>query len=156
MKRFIFSAMTFLGLSANALGATWINAANGQTGANPVWVGREGNADAYVCRANNIPGKLIKRDGKCYIGYYGKEYAYTSYQVLQNAGRYRFWSSTSLSDDYIVLGGSENGTPLHICRVRTSAGHVGGKLVGGVNGICYYGYYGQEYSSRIFDALSDA
>ena len=34
---------------------------------------------------------------------------------------------------------------------------VGGKLVGSVqNGKCDYGYYGREYMSQIYDALSKA
>lgn len=157
MKGVFFSVIVMAFFGSSAFAETWINASNGQLGARPVYVGREGNADAYVCRANGIPGKLIQRDGKCYIGYYGVEYAYTSYQVLQNPGRYRFWLGSVLSDDYLVGEGIENGMKVHVCRVRTSAGFIGGKLVGSVhNGICYYGYYGKEYSSTIFDALSDA
>jgi hypothetical protein len=46
---------------------------------------------------------------------------------------------------------------LHICRVRRGNDFIGGKMVGSVqNGTCYYGYYGKEYSAKIFEALSDA
>jgi hypothetical protein len=157
MKKLILSLGMVIGAVSPAA-ENWINASNGQTGSRPVYVGREGNADVYVCRAGGIPGKLVKRDGKCYIGYYGKEYAYNNYQVLQDTyGRFRFFYTSSLSDNYLVAGGSENGTPLHICRVRTSGGFIGGKMVGGVNGgICYYGYYGKEYSATVFEALTDA
>lgn len=158
MKRNFFFIVLMTCFASGAFAETWINASNGQLGTHPVEIGREGNADSYVCRVSGIPGKLIKRDGKCYIGYYGVEYSYKSYQVLQDrSGRYRFWSGSSLSDNYLVGEGTENGVKVHACRVRTSAGFIGGKLVGSVqNGICYYGYYGREYSNKIFDALSDA
>lgn len=161
MKTFILSLSLTLGFAAFGYSGTWINASNGQTGAHPVYVGRESNADVYVCRAAGnpgIPGKLVKRDGKCYIGYYGKEYAYTSYQVLQDdTGRMRFFYTTSLSDPYLVYGGHENNIDLHICRVRKGNEFIGGKMVGGVQGgKCYYGYYGKEYVATVFEALTDA
>lgn len=139
----------------------WMNASNGNIGANPVYVGREGGKDVYVCRANGqVVGKLVRADKKCYIGYYGKEYAYTSYQVLQDKiGRMRYFYTNSLSDPYLVPGGVEqpNNVQLKICRVRRGNDFIGGKMVGGVQGgKCYYGYYGKEYLATVFEALSDA
>jgi hypothetical protein len=156
--RFIISASLALGFASSALADTWFTRTSGALGPDPVRVGREGTADVYVCRASGIPGKLIARDGKCYIGYDGVEYAYTTYEVLQDPhGQFRFFAGSSLSDDYLVLGGSENGTALHICRVRVGNNLIAGKLVGGAqNGTCYYGYYGREYSSRVYDALTNA
>lgn len=158
MKRFIFSTLALLTLTPSLYANTWINAADGQKGGRPVLIGLEGGKKSYVCRAGGIPGKLIEKDGKCYIGYYGKEYAYRQYQVLQDTyGRDRFFYSQNLSDPYLVVGGSENGQTLHICRVRhPQRGFLGGKVVGGVNGKCYYGYYGVEYSATLFEALTDA
>lgn len=162
MKRLIFSMAVLLQASM-ALGYSgdWINGSNGYTGPNPVYVGREGTKSVYVCRAaGQVVGKLVKADGKCYIGYYGKEYAYTSYQVLQDRyGRMRFFYSSSLSDPYLVDGGVEQpgNVPLHICRVRRGNDMIGGKMVGTTqNGKCYYGYYGKEYVATVFEALTDA
>lgn len=161
--RLVIAALALVGISTAGFGYSgeWINGSNGYTGPNPVYVGREGTKDVYVCRAGGqIVGKLVKKDGKCYIGYYGKEYAYTSYQVLQDRiGRMRFFYSTSLTDPYLVPGGVEQpgNVPLHICRVRRGNDFIGGKMVGSTqNGTCYYGYYGKEYSAKIFEALTDA
>lgn len=161
--RLFIATLVLVGINAASLGyqGEWISGSNGFTGANPVYVGREGTKDVYVCRAGSqIVGKLVKKDGKCYIGYYGKEYAYTTYQVLQDRiGRMRFFYTNSLTDPYLVFGGVEQpgNVQLHICRVRRGNDFIGGKMVGGVQGgTCYYGYYGKEYSAKIFEALSDA
>lgn len=163
MKHLLIVALGLAGLAAPSFGYSgeWINASNGGTGSNPVYVGREGKKDVYVCRARGqTVGKLVKADGKCYIGYYGKEYAYTSYQVLQDRyGRMRFFYTSSLSDPYLVPGGIEqpNNVNLHICRVRRGNDFIGGKMVGSTQGgTCYYGYYGKEYTAKVFEALSDA
>ena len=162
MKRLIFTLSLLMQASmAFGYSGEWISGSNGSTGANPVWVGREGSKNVYVCRAaGQIVGKLVKADGKCYIGYYGKEYAYTSYQVLQDRyGRMRYFYSTSLSDPYLVAGGVENpgNVQLHICRVRKGNDFIGGKMVGSTQGgKCYYGYYGKEYVATVFEALTDA
>lgn len=162
MKLFIVT-LALVGLNAMSLGYSgeWINGSNGFVGANPVSVGTEGGKKVYVCRAGGqIVGKLVKTDGKCYVPYFGKEYAYTSYQVLQDKiGRMRFFYTSSLSDPYLVFGGVEqpNNVRLHICRVRKGNDFIGGKMVGTTqNGTCYYGYYGKEYTAKIFEALSDA
>lgn len=156
-KRLILAAVVAF-TATGALAETWQVNANGNVGPNPVWVGTEGGHQVYVCRVGGTPGKLIQGDGKCYIGYYGQEYPYTSYEVLQDAtGRFRFFASGSLSDDYLVFGGYENGQATHICRVRRGNDFVGGKLIGPVhNGKCYYGWYGTEYMSTVYDALSNA
>jgi hypothetical protein len=162
MKRFlVMSALMLQASFALGYSGDWINGSNGYTGPNPVYVGREGRKDVYVCRSGgSIVGKLVKADGKCYVGYYGKEIAYTSYQVLQDRiGRMRFFYSTSLTDPYLVFGGVEQpgNVQLHICRVRKGNDFIGGKMVGGTqNGKCYYGYYGKEYVATVFEALSDA
>lgn len=162
MMRMILSTLVLLGVSSTGFGYSgeWINGSNGYVGNNPVYVGREGSKDVYVCRARGqTVGKLVKKDGKCYIGYYGKEYAYTSYQVLQDrSGRMRFFYTSSLTDPYLVFGGVEQpkNVQLHICRVRRGKDFIGGKMVGTTqNGICYYGYYGKEYTAKVFEALSD-
>jgi len=162
MKRFLLMAAVLLqGSLAFGYQGEWVNGSNGYTGSNPVYVGREGRKDVYVCRTNgSVVGKLVKADGKCYIGYYGKEYANTNYQVLQDRyGRMRYFYSTSLTDPYLVFGGLEqpNNVQLHICRVRRGTDFIGGKMVGTTqNGKCYYGYYGKEYVSTVFEALSDS
>jgi len=163
MKQLLAFSILVFGFSQSSFGYSgeWINGSNGSVGANPVYVGREGTKDVYVCRAaGQVVGKLVKKDGKCYIGYYGKEYAYTSYQVLQDRyGRMRFFYVTSLTDPYLVLGGVEQpkNVQLHICRVRRGNDFIGGKMVGTTqNGKCYYGYYGKEYSATVFEALTDA
>ncbi len=152
-----------LTLQAMAFGYSgdWVNGSNGYVGQKPVYVGREGGKRVYVCRAGGqIVGKLVKADGKCYVGYYGKEYAYTSYQVLQDsAGRMRYFYSHSVTDPYAVFGGVEqpNNVQLHICRVRKGNDYLGGKMVGSTqNGTCYYGYYGKEYTAKLFEVLTDA
>lgn len=162
-KSLMLACFALLGFSSVSFGYSgdWVNGSNGFIGANPVYIGREGNKNVYVCRAGGqVVGKLVKADGKCYIGYYGKEYAYTNYQVLQDRyGRMRFFYSTSLSDPYLVPGGVEqpNNVTLHICRVRKGNDFIGGKMVGSTqNGKCYYGYYGKEYLATVFEALTDA
>lgn len=162
MSRFIkrlMVALTFVaGFSSAAHAESWFVTANGGVGQNPVFVGTEGGKAVYVCRIGGTPGKLVAADGKCYIGYYGKEYPYTSYEVLQDPShRLRYFAGSALSDDYVIDGGYENGTPTQICRVRRGNDFIGGKLIGPVqNGKCYYGYYGVEYMSTIYDALSNA
>lgn len=158
IARFLAVAVLAAGFSSSAWAESWFTTANGGLGRNPVWVGTEGGKNVYVCRIGGTPGKLVASDGKCYIGYYGTEYAYTSYQVLQDPSRrLRFFGGSSLSDDYVIDGGYENGTLTQICRVRRGNDYIGGKLIGPVqDGKCYYGYYGVEYMSRIYDALSNA
>jgi hypothetical protein len=162
MKRLLLTvALLVQGSMAFGYSGEWINGSNGYVGSSPVYVGREGRKDVYVCRARGqIVGKLVKADGKCYIGYYGKEYSYTSYQVLQDrSGRMRFFYTNSLTDPYLVAGGVEqpNNVQLHICRVRKGNDFIGGKMTGTTqNGKCYYGYYGKEYVATVFEALSDA
>ncbi len=158
LNRLIVAVALVVGFSSNAFAESWFVTANGGVGTSPVWVGTEGGKTVYVCRIGGTPGKLIASDGKCYIGYYGKEYAYTSYEVLQDpSGRYRFFGGSALSDEYVIDGGYENGVLTQICRVRRGNDFIGGKLIGPVqNGKCYYGYYGVEYLSTVYDALSDA
>jgi hypothetical protein len=62
-----------------------------------------------------------------------------------------------LSDEYFIAGGYETGALTQIGRVRRGNDFIGGKLIGPVqNGKCYYGYYGVEYMSTVYDALSNA
>jgi hypothetical protein len=137
---------------------TWVNGSNGSAGPSSVYAGQEGTKQVYVCRASGIPGKLILADGKCYIGYYGEEKAYTSYQVLQDPGRQMRWTHRSLAQDQnLVHGGWENGLGLWICKV----GGTVGKLVAGDEptailngGKCYYGWYGQELMATSFEVLT--
>lgn len=158
INRFLAIVALAVGFSSSAFAESWIASANGGRGPRPVWVGTEGGKNVYVCRIGGTPGKLVASDGKCYIGYYGKEYAYTSYEVLQDpSGRYRYFAGSSLSDEYVVDSGYENGVPTQICRVRRGNDFIGGKLIGPVqNGKCYYGYYGTEYLSTVYEALSNA
>ncbi len=159
MKRIVTLGLgLFLSLSSFAA-ETWVN---NSIGSAPVFAGYESTKAVYVCRASGIVGKYIAADRKCYIGYYGKEMAYTSFQVLQDPARQMRWVyMNNAQDSRLVFGGWENGLGLRICRVSTANGHEVGKLVPGDEpyyiirgGKCYYGYYGKEYMSTHFDVLT--
>jgi len=162
MKRVIFGALLAAMATAGSgyAAETWINSTGG-VGQAPVLAGYEGVKAMYVCRAKGIPGKLIRSDKKCYLGYYGKELDFTSFQVLQDPQRRMRWvHKNGAQNNRLVFGGWENGIGLWICKVRTNNGEIGGKLVQGSathileGGKCYYGYYGKESVATDFDVLT--
>lgn len=144
---FLFSSTAF------AVPAYWLAGSNGYTGRNPVLAGYENGHPIYVCRAGRmIPGKLHPVTGKCYIGHYRLEYGYQSYEVLQDPERRLYWANRNrVAQNKLFIGGQEGNTTLHVCRVSNGAA---GKLVGGVTGVCFYGWYGSELASNVFDILA--
>ena len=163
MKRMILRTfLIVMAASSSGFAAeTWMNS-TGDVGQSPVFAGYEGVKAMYVCRASGIPGKLIRSDKKCYIGYYGKEMAYTNFQFLQDPQRVMSWvHKNGAQNNRLVFGGWENGIGLWLCKVRTQAnGEIAGKLVPGSathileGGKCYYGLYGKEFMATDFDVLT--
>ena len=113
---------------------------------NVVQGGNEANGTPqYICRAehNGVmhPGKGLA--GYCNIGYGGSELVKTNFEVLKPYDNSSFatnWT-TNLTTPNAILGGSENGQALYICRASLEGGTHLGKLLAGS---CNIGYGGQE------------
>lgn len=152
MKSLAILGSAFLSAqSADAVPAYWLAGVDGYAGPNPVLAGHESGHAIHVCRVNGAPGKLHSITGRCYIGWYRQEYGHRTYEVLQDPERRLIWvHRNQVTANRLFIGGSENGTKLHVCRVGGSSG----KLVGGLTGVCFYGWYGREMAAHDFDVLA--
>jgi len=155
----IFTLMGLLlvssvGIAQNNL--RWVNF-TGQMPANAVYGGWEQNgARLAVCRCNYRgawhPGKVVA--GKCNIGYGGREYALSSFQVLTNPGGLNIkfaWIKGNRLPPNAVVGGVENGRKLYVgaayypMNSSSKPGRHPGKVFwSGSQYICNIGYGGKE------------
>jgi hypothetical protein len=90
-------------------------------------------ATLFVCRANYHggvhPGKLF--EGRCNIGWGGREISIDHYQVLVSRVPLA-WVSASFGDipHHAIEGGYQHDGPLYICQARLHGGIHVGKLYG--------------------------
>jgi hypothetical protein len=94
-------------LTGDARAVMWIPSPTAWKGSNGMYVGKEGNGDVHVCRANYQngwhPGKIAP-NGYCYIGWGGQEHRFTGqiprmFQVLIPNPAYAY-DFTSLVKNY--------------------------------------------------------
>lgn len=169
MKNLMIICALMLGASVTTsqaeAGLRWVWAKNGRIPPMSVKGGKENRGILYICRAHFRggihPGKVV--NFKCNIGWGGREYTISRFQVLAGKAPIKWVGSPIRSRSslpapsnskfvpgaasknvfYKFIGGKEaNGTPLAICRVnyRTLGSHPG-KVV---NGNCNFGYGGRE------------
>ena len=150
------------------IGAT--SAANAQVAAmsdgNVKWAASTGGlpADAFiggsenngsrklaVCRAaykgGTHPGKVVA--GKCNIGWGGKEIVIGKFEVMTNKGVTLAWVKGP-SAKGMIIGGSERGRSLPVCRAKYKSGTHPGKVVAGK---CNIGWGGKEIVLSTFEVL---
>ena len=109
-----------------------------------------GGAPLYVCRANHAggvhPGKLLA--GLCNIGYGGREVVLRApFEVLVGNGN---WGPPQGQNQGALIGGSEPGRSLPICRAGFNGGVHPGKVV---DGKCNIGWGGQEHQVPSFEVF---
>jgi hypothetical protein len=137
-------------------GLNWVNY-SGRLPANAVYGGYETNGNKLaVCRCNFQgswhPGKVVA--GKCNIGYGGREYAVSNFQVLtQQSGVRIRWQPVSGNNmpGNAFVGGVENGRKLYVgvgfypVGGATKPGRHPGKIfLSGNQYTCNIGYGGRE------------
>lgn len=134
----------------------WIATNQGRITGNPVFAGREGDRDLYVCRMEHDGslhiGKLISGDA-CRIGYGGKEVKSLVYEVLQN-NRYEY---IAVADGGIpttaIAGGLEaSGKKQFSCRVNYQGSVQPGKKISD-DPFCRIGYGGEEIKFGQYEIL---
>lgn len=109
-----------------------------------------GGAPLYVCRANHAggvhPGKLLA--GLCNIGYGGREVVLRApFEVLVGNGN---WGPPQGQLQGALIGGSEPGRSLPICRATFNGGVHPGKVVAGK---CNIGWGGREHEVPSFEVF---
>ena len=113
--------------------------------------GWENGHPLYVCRIRNAggmhPGKIVS--GHCNIGYGGREISRSEYEVLVGP-RGGSWSFAHGHYNGALVGGSENGRPLYICRADYRGGKHPGKVVANH---CNFGFGGAEVSVTRFEVF---
>lgn len=112
-----------------------------------------------VCRAahqNGVhPGKLWQ--GRCYIGWGGQEVAVEKFEMLffrpAAQGQVAWVNSGGQTPPNAVVGGSEPGRQLGICRTLMPNGWHPGKLI---DGRCNIGFGGREVMAPQYQLLVQA
>jgi hypothetical protein len=103
-----------------------------------------GSHPLFVCRASHQgslhPGWVNFGSGGCHIGYGGKEFTVTSYNVLVT---WPFAVQEDLPDTEALIAGTENGMNLWICIADFAGGKYPGKIRSGFDG-CHIGLGGVE------------
>lgn len=94
--------------------------------------GWESQGTQYVCRVNYNglqPGKLYQ--GKCIIGYGGRQIPFHDYEILVSKAKVH-WASARFGEipRGALQGGEENGRPVFICQANYQNGTHSGKVVG--------------------------
>ena len=113
--------------------------------------GSEAGKGLAICRAvfqgGVHPGKVV--NGKCNIGWGGREYTIAGYEVLVSNNAKLVWVPGP-SAVRMVPGGQENGKSLFICQAAYQNGLHPGKVV---NGKCNFGWGGSEIIMPNFKVL---
>lgn len=140
------------GARAGGATLTWSSAAKGVP-ANAFVGGYEKGRALVVCRAahekGTHPGKVV--DGRCNIGWGGKEVVLSSFEVLTVSG-FTNWVAQK-DGNYpkdAVVGGQEPGRSLVVCRAAHLGGLHPGKIVGKN---CNIGYGGAEVLKNDYEVL---
>jgi hypothetical protein len=118
--------------------------------------GSEPGRSLPICRAayrgGVHPGKVVA--GKCNIGWGGKEIVLTSFQAMVAApAAFRWVKATGAIPANAVIGGSEPGRRLPICRAAYTRGVHPGKVVAGK---CNIGWGGKEVVLTSYEVLVPA
>jgi len=135
--------------------------------AKALWGGYDENkVTLYICRARYKgglhPGKLISSVMVCNIGWGGKEYSFSDYDVLTVTGPIAMlWATDPHDFSKAVPGGFENGHTLYICHVFFDTGlptfetHHGLQLgkVTDDHERCQFPFGGVEKTDTTFDLL---
>ena len=113
--------------------------------------GSEGSRKLAVCRAaykgGTHPGKVVA--GKCNIGWGGKEIVLSRFEVMTNKGVTLAWVKGP-SAEGMIIGGSDAGRSLPVCRAAYQGGTHPGKVVAGK---CNIGWGGKEIVLSAFEVL---
>jgi hypothetical protein len=113
--------------------------------------GSEAGKGLAICRAafqgGVHPGKVV--NGKCNIGWGGREYTIAVYEVLVSNNAKLAWAAGPEAAR-MVQGGQENGKGLYVCRAAYQNGFHPGKIV---NGKCNFGWGGGEIIMPSFQVL---
>jgi hypothetical protein len=120
-----------------------------------VLAGRSPSGDLYVCRVRHENGTHIGKlfNGRCNIGWGGKELSLDNYEVL-SAPRARWLKAQSGGLPVgAVGGGNVDNTEMYVCRGYYKDGEHPGKTW---QGRCNIGWGGQEVSLNDYDVLVQA
>jgi hypothetical protein len=136
---------------AASLGDVKWAASTGRLPANAFIGGSEGSRKLAVCRAaykdGTHPGKVV--EGKCNIGWGGKEIVIGKFEVMTAKGVKLAWVKGP-SAKGMIIGGSETGRTLPVCRAAYKGGTHPGKVVAGK---CNIGWGGKEIVLSTFEVL---
>jgi hypothetical protein len=136
---------------AASLGDVKWAASTGRLPANAFIGGSEGSRKLAVCRAaykgGTHPGKVVA--GKCNIGWGGKEIVIGKFEVMTDKGVKLAWVKGP-SAKGMIIGGSETGRTLPVCRAAYKGGTHPGKVVAGK---CNIGWGGKEIVLSTFEVL---
>ncbi len=136
---------------AEARGGVKWAASTGRLPANAFIGGSEGRRKLAVCRAaykgGTHPGKVVA--GRCNIGWGGKEIVISKFEVMTNKGVKLAWVKRRWARG-MIIGGSERGRSLPVCRAKYRSGTHPGKVVAGK---CNIGWGGKEIVLSTFEVL---
>jgi hypothetical protein len=104
-----------------------------------------------VCRTRYRDGVHYGKEyqGRCHIGWGGREVAVEDYDLLSAPGA-RWVSAGEAASDSAVGGAWAGGAQLYVCRARLGDGTHPGKLW---NGRCHIGWGGQEKKVSSYQVL---
>jgi len=135
----------------------WIMGRNGWMPNDAFVGGFEPNRQLYICQAYYMdgvhPGKFIDglTGGTCHIGYGGQEIViHDRYRILVGRGLGWMYAANGYVPRNAVVGGSEDGHPLYVCRANYSGGKHPGKIIGKH---CMFGYAGVEIMQSYYEVL---
>lgn len=145
-------------LSGMPVHAGWIKAGAGQTPPNAVVAGKNRNGEAfYICRVQHEggvhPGTLPSASQDCRISYQGREYSFSSYEVLV-AGNYN-WIPVYNGDipfDALPAGREQEGNILYVCRGEVNSEWHPGKIRQTYGG-CSVPHAGKELTAPWYEVL---
>jgi hypothetical protein len=135
----------------SALAAESVNwvPGNGGIPAGAISGDTEGGRPLAVCRANYQggvhPGKVVT--GNCNIGWGGREITIATYEVLVGNAS---WGPARPGLSGAVMGGSERGNGIAVCRALFNGVRHPGKVV---SGNCNIGWGGKEQVLQNFEVL---
>ena len=157
VKSILLASILILSSNITSAQLEWVEF-NGELPSKAVIGGVETHRSLAVCRCEYKgamhPGKVV--DGKCNIGWGGKEIRSESFEVLVNKGVVEIdWLKTNGKlPDHAIEAGDEKGRALYVGRAHHENGTHPGKVfaAGGTN-ICNIGYGGKEITYNTFEVL---
>lgn len=129
----------------------WMAIGSGSLPADAVRADAGATASA-VCHARYQGGEHPGRvsGSNCDIGYGGREWAIGGDVLVAKADKVAWVPYAGTMPPRVVVGGTERGNPLIVCRARHDNVYYAGKLVGGY---CNVGYGGKELTLQPLDVL---